>query len=133
MSNDSLSYLDDLEIYLKNDDVDAIAGWLESAFTHFELTGKSKKGCKFRCGQNALTGKGMVVLNAGRTGFTSIWIDSKDTPWANDVEMGRAAFVALNSEVRCVESAWSKGDDPDQWLQINAQGEQIIQWVTEES
>ncbi len=74
----------------------------------------------------------MVVLNAGRTGFTSIWIDSKDTPWANDVEMGRAAFAALNTEVRCVESAWTSGDDPDQWLQINADGEQIIQWVTEE-
>lgn len=133
MSNDSLSQLDDIEIYIAENDVEAITGWLASALPHFEVVRSSKKGCKFRCGQSGLTSNGMVVLNAGRTGFTSIWIDSKDTPWANDVEMGRAAFAALASEVRCVESAWSKGDDPDQWLQINAQGEQIIQWVTEES
>lgn len=133
MSNESLSYLDDLEIYVACNDVDAITQWLGAAFTHFEVFRSSKKGCKFRCGQSGLTGNGMVVLNAGRTGFTSVWIDSKDTPWGNDVEMGRAAFAALNSEVRCVESAWSKGDDPDQWLQINAHGEHIIQWVTEES
>jgi len=133
MSNDSLSHLDDLEIYVDNSDVEAITAWLGNALPHFEVTRSSKKGCKFRCGQTGLVASGMVVLNAGRTGFTSVWIDSKDTPWADDVEMGRSAFSALNSEVRCVESAWSNGDDPDQWLQINAQGEHVIQWVTEES
>ena len=132
MSNESLSHLDDLEIYLAIDDVAAVMNWLTSSLPHFELVRSSKKGCKFRCGVNALTSNGMVVLNAGRTGFTSVWIDSKDTPWADDVAMARSAFAALHCEVRCVESAWSNGDDPDQWLQINAQGEQIIQWVTEE-
>jgi len=133
MSNDSLSHLDDLEIYLANNDLNAITGWLESDLPHFEVTRNSKKGCKFRCGNKGLTSNGMVVLNAGRTGYTSVWIDSKDTPWADDVAMAHAAYVALNSEVRCVESAWTNGDDPDQWLQINAEGETIIQWVTEES
>jgi hypothetical protein len=132
MSNDSLAHLDDLEIYIGCTDVDAITQWLQTTLPCFELTRQSKKGCKFRCGQNTLTNNGMVVLNAGRTGFTSVWIDSKDTPWNNDVAMGRAAFEALQSPVRCVESAWSKGDDPDQWLEISAQGENIIQWVTEE-
>lgn len=133
MSNDSLSHLDDLEIYLANIDVDAITGWLGTELPHFEVIRSSKKGCKFRCGNQGLTSNGMVVLNAGRTGFTSIWIDSKDTPWADDVAMARSAFAALQSEVRCVESAWTNGDDPDQWLQINTEGETVIQWVTEES
>ncbi|MEE2731316.1 MAG: hypothetical protein VYA55_10870 [Pseudomonadota bacterium] len=133
MSNESLSYLDDLEIYVACNDVEAITAWLSSAIKHFDVIRSSKKGCKFRCGQAGSDGHGMVVLNAGRTGFTSIWIDSKDTPWRDDVDMGRAAFAALNSEVRCVESAWTKGDDPDQWLQINAEGEHLIQWVTEET
>lgn len=133
MSNDSLAYLDDLEIYVDSEDMESMTRWLSQAFPHFEVTRSSKKGCKFRCGQHDLSSNGMVVLNAGRTGFTSIWINSKDTPWPNDVEMGRAACSALQCEVRCVESAWSNGDDPDQWLQITTQGEQVIQWVTEES
>jgi len=133
MNNDSLAYLDDLEIYVASNDLDAITQWLEQSLAHCEITRRSKKGCKFLCGQQELSSEGMVVLNAGRTGFTSIWINSKDTPWTNDVDMARSAFKALGGEVRCVESAWSKGDDPDQWLQINTQGEQLIQWVTEES
>lgn len=132
MSNDSLTHLDDLEIYTDCKDLDAMENWLAGNFDAFDVTRKSKKGCKFNCQLSDKKSEGMIVLNAGRTGFTSIWINSRHTPWQNDIEMGRSGFAALQSTVRCVESAWSKGDDPDQWLEINAQGEQIIQWVTEE-
>ncbi|MAR91154.1 MAG: hypothetical protein CML06_09790 [Pseudomonadales bacterium] len=132
MSEGSLSQLDDLEIYLECSDLDAILGWLQQHLPHFRETRRSRKGCRFQCGTGDLSSKGMVVLNAGNTGFTSVWIDSKDTPWDDDVAMGRSAQKALGGAVRCVESAWTQGDDPDRWLQIDGTGEQIIQWVTEE-
>lgn len=132
MTNDSLAYLDDLEIYTDCTDIDAMESWLSANFEGFEVKSKSKKGCKFFTLHNGQKSEGMIVLNAGRTGFTSIWINSRNTPWKDDVDMGRSAYQTLQSTVRCVESAWSKGDDPDQWLEINDQGENIIQWVTEE-
>ena len=132
MTNDSLAHLDDLEIYLQCNDVDAMTSWLADNLSGFEVIRQSKKGCKFVCQHNGNKSDGMVVLNAGRTGFTSVWINSRHTPWENDIAMGRSAFNALHCVVRCVESAWSKGDDPDQWLEISDQGEHIIQWVTEE-
>ena len=132
MSNDTLDYLDDIEIYVESNDLDGMLAWLSPCFDSFKVKGQSKKGCKFTGSWQGHDSDGMIVLNAGRTGFTSIWINSRHTPWANDVELGRAAFAALNQTVRCNESAWSKGDDPDRWLQIDASGEHIIQWVTEE-
>ncbi len=132
MSNDTLDYLDDIEIYVESNDLDGMLAWLSPCFDAFKVKGQSKKGCKFSCTWQGHDSDGMIVLNAGRTGFTSIWINSRHTPWANDVELGRAAFAALHTTVRCNESAWSKGDDPDRWLQIDASGEHIIQWVTEE-
>lgn len=133
MANDSLTHLGDLEIYIECNDLDALVNWLKGSMTGFEEVRRSKRGCKFRCGSEKASQNGMIVLNAGRTGYSSVWIDGKDTPWQDDIAMGRSAFTTLNATVRCVESAWSKGDDPDQWLQISKDGEQIIQWITEES
>ncbi|HVK99871.1 MAG TPA: hypothetical protein VM553_08665 [Dongiaceae bacterium] len=132
MNNDTLDYLDDIEIYVESNDLEPMLEWLSAQFDSFTPRGQSKKGSKFNCVHQDKTSEGMIVLNAGRTGFASIWINSRHTPWSNDVEMARAAFSALKKTVRCNESAWSKGDDPDRWLQIDASGEHIIQWVTEE-
>ncbi len=130
MDDTSLDYLDDLEIYVASKDLAAIQQWLEQSFDQFDPAKPSKKGFKFRCEFNHQESQGLVHLNAGNTGFTSIWIASKHTPWTNDVEMARSAHQALGVAVRSIESAWSNGDDPDQWLEINDQGEHIIQWVT---
>lgn len=133
MNNDTLDYLDDIEIYVDTADLDAMLAWLSPGFDRFNVKGQGRKGCKFTCTWQGHDSDGLIVLNAGRTGFASIWINSRHTPWSNDVDMARAAFSALRSTVRCVESAWTKGDDPDRWLQIDASGEHLIQWVTEEN
>lgn len=132
MSESTLDYLDDIEIYLASEDLDAMLAWLGGQLNGFEIRNRGKKGCKFRFNHSGEAGEGMIVLNAGRTGFTSIWLNTRTTPWKDDVDFGRAAFAALGATVRCNESAWSKGDDPDRWLQIDHKGENLIQWVTEE-
>lgn len=133
MANNTLDYLDDIEIYVETNDLDALTGWLATQLEGFQTRAQSKKGCKFLFTHADKKGEGMIVLNAGRTGFTSIWLNTRATPWKDDVEFARAAFAALGVTVRCNESAWSKGDDPDRWLQIDRKGEHVIQWVTEES
>lgn len=133
MTHNTLDYLDDIEIYVESADLDALIGWLTSELTDFQTRAQSRKGCKFLFVHEGQKGEGMIVLNAGRTGFTSVWLNTRNTPWEDDVAFARAAFAALSCVVRCNESAWSKGDDPDRWLQIDKKGEHIIQWVTEES
>lgn len=132
MTHNTLDYLDDIEIYVKSADLEALIGWLATELSDFHTRAQSRKGCKFLFTHNGESGEGMIVLNAGRTGFTSVWLNTRHTPWDDDVACGRAAFAALGCTVRCNESAWSKGDDPDRWLQIDATGEQVISWMTDE-
>ena len=130
MVDTTLGYLDDLEIYVATKDLATIQRWLDQSFDQFKVVRTNKKGFKFNCEFKTQTNHGLVHLNAGNTGFTSIWIDGKHTPWDDDVAMARSAFQAFGVSVRSIESAWSNGDDPDQWLEISDQGEAIIQWVT---
>lgn len=130
MSQNNLDQLEDLEIYIASRELNNIELWLTNAFDQFTITKKGKKGFHFNGIYQAQTCSGMVVLNAGNSGYTSVWTENRNTPWENDVMMGRAAQQALNTTVRCIESAWEKGDDPDQWLEISNDGEQVIQWVT---
>ena len=44
--------------------------------------------------------------------------------------MGRSAYEAIGATVRCIESVWQKGDDPDRWYEISAAGEKVITWKT---
>ena len=129
---DSLDQLDDLEIYLLSNELEQIKHWLTQRLPAVEFIGNSKRGFRFKFNYQQQVNQGQVHCNAGNTGFTSVWLRNKASPWENDVAMARDAFAFLQVTTRCIESAWSKGDDPDQWLEISEQGEHLIQWVTEE-
>lgn len=126
--NDSLDQLSDLEIYVSSKDLELINLWLEDAFELCEITQKSPKGLKMNAYHKGMCAAVTVSLNSGGGGFSSIWINSKNTPWANDLEMARDAFAFFKRPIRCVESAWQEGDDPDLWFEISNEGEQTISW-----
>lgn len=125
-----LEQLDDLEIYVEGAPLDAIKQWLLANFPGSEVRRESKKGFRFQGAYQAKRTPITVVKNAGNTGFTSIWVQNRNTPWSNDMEMGRSAHQAIGATVRCIESAWQKGDDPDRWYEISTGGEKIISWKT---
>lgn len=129
---DSLEQFDDLEIYVEGEPLEDIKQWLQQAFPDGEIGRESKKGFRFNGNHEQNATPITVVKNAGQTGFTSVWVQSKNTPWANDIEMARAAAKALSLVVRCIESAWQKGDDPDQWYEVSPSGEKTITWKTVE-
>ncbi len=129
---DSLEQLDDLEIYIEGEPLEAIKTWLLASFPGSELRRESKKGFRFNGIHQGSPTPITVVKNAGQTGYTSVWVQNRNTPWANDIDMGRAAHQAIGATVRCIESAWQNGDDPDRWYEISASGEQVITWQTEE-
>jgi hypothetical protein len=128
MSFDSLDALQDLEIYAQIDALDAIEGWLTAHFgtiTPLKATGRTRTYNADWQGQPVEV---FVCRNAGHTGFSSITFNRKQIPWGNDVECARAAHQALGVTIRCSESAWKEGDDPDQWYQVAASGESVIHW-----
>lgn len=128
MSFDSLDALEDLEIYAQTDALDAIEQWLVS---HFGVLNTVKISARTRSYVAEWQGQAVEVFvcrNAGHTGFSSISFSRKQIPWINDVECARAAHQGLGVTIRCSESAWKEGDDPDQWYQIARSGESVIHW-----
>ena len=128
--NDTLEQLDGLEIYIEGDPLEPIKQWLQTHFQQGRLLRESKKGFRFDGLHQDQSTPITVVKNAGQTGFTSVWVKNRNTPWEDDIEMARSAFNALGVPVRCIESAWQKGDDPDLWYEISAAGEKQITWKT---
>ena len=126
--NDSLDQLSDLEIYVKSKDLDSIMTWLISAFEDCVERNRSKKGLRAEASHEGHKVPITVSINSGGQGFSSIWIDSKQTPWRNDIEMAREAFKHFDCPIRCSDSAWQEGDDPDVWLEITAEGEHQVKW-----
>lgn len=131
MSFETLETLPDLEIYVKLDRLEPIEQWLSSHFG--SLTAVRSKG---RTRTHMALWQGLPVeiflcRDAGHTGFSSVTFSRKDIPWHNDVECARDACLALGVEIRCSESAWTEGDDPDLWYSVAPQGESRIVWKTE--
>lgn len=130
--NDSLDHFDDLEIYVEGEPLEEIKQWLLEAFPAGEVARESKKGFRFQGNHNGQPTPITVVKNAGQTGFTSVWVQTKNTPWKDDIDMARSAYNKLSTVVRCIESAWQKGDDPDLWYEFSPNGEKQIIWKTVE-
>lgn len=127
--NDEIQQLPDLEIYVKGNDIESIITWLQSVFEDCQVDSQSKKGAKLTCTHQGNNVPVVLVSNAGSTGFTSVWFDSRELPWSDDMACGKAAFEALGKTVRCIESVWQNGDDPDRWFEFSADGENVIQWA----
>ena len=132
MSFDSLDALQDLEIYAQTDSLDAIEKWLTEHFGSLNPVKTTGRTRTYHAEWQGQTVEVFACRNAGHTGFSSITFNRKQIPWGNDVECARAAHAALGVTVRCSESAWKEGDDPDQWYQVAASGESVIHWPNPE-
>lgn len=143
----------DIEIYIKSVSPDAIKAWLETVTASLDLQSSTPKRQAYwatftepesepaetNVETNAETNVGadvldqqkdfeIIVLNKVQSNFSSVWFNTKSTPWANDKTCAQAAFEHFRSAVRCVASSWQEGDAPDQWLHIDAKGEDTIDW-----
>ena len=88
----------DIEIYLKDADVDhkAIAAWLGAALG--PCTDWVQKGQTYKCKAGNVP---VTWLPKAVGKWNSLYLESDQTPWDDDIACARAAFAALNVEVRC--------------------------------
>ncbi len=120
----------DIEIYTKGPTPEQIKDWLSSQLDTLSAHSQSPKrqvylatwqGEKFE----------VMVLPKVQSGYTSIWFDHANLPWANDKACAQNALHNLPQEglsVRCIASGWQEGDAPDQWLQLTPSSEEVINW-----
>lgn len=118
----------DIEIYLKDVDLDAISQWLNEALG--PCTQWQAKGQTFKCyaGDIAITWLPKAV---GK--WHSLYLESDATPWADDLSCAQAAFAALQVQVRCAPGSWSEEqseEEDDRWLKVDAEGVSEIIWHT---
>ena len=118
--------LPDLEIYVEGGDIEAMVAWIQTVFEDSNINNQNKQGAKLTCNYQDETFPVVIVKNAGSTGFSSIWFDTRLLPWEDDLACAKAAYEALEKTVRCIESVWVNGDDPDRWFEYSTDGEKII-------
>jgi hypothetical protein len=129
----------DIEIYIKSVSPEAIKAWLETCTSSLDVQSSNPKRQAYWATFTDAAGSTdtdnqqaefeIIVLNKVQSNFSSIWFNTKSTPWANDKTCAQAAFKHFQSAVRCVASGWQEGDAPDQWLHIDSEGESTIDWI----
>ncbi|MCO4838098.1 MAG: hypothetical protein KC426_08435 [Oceanospirillaceae bacterium] len=124
----------DIEIYVKSVSPDAVKAWLETVTVSLDVQSSNPKRQAYWATfadavQDQQKEFEIIVLNKVQSNFSSIWFNTKNTPWATDKACAQAAFAHFNSAIRCVVSGWQEGDSPDQWLHIDSEGEEVIDWI----
>ena len=117
----------DIEIYVNGASSEDLKAWLESQFPNLEVIANSPKRQVYNANWQD-QGFNITVLSKVHHGFTSILFDSSSLPWDCDQACAQQAYTALQKPVRCIKSSWQEGDEPDQWLHIDQDGEQLVSW-----
>ncbi|MGL4315838.1 MAG: hypothetical protein ACRCTL_04420 [Pseudomonas sp.] len=119
----------DIEIYLKDADHKAIAAWLGQAIGPVSEWRQQGQTFKCRAGDVPVTWLPKAV---GK--WHSLYLESDATPWADDLACARAAFAALNVEVRCAPGGWEEEESVEtanRWIRLSSDGEEEITWRTD--
>ena len=117
----------DIEIYLKRPNLPALLAWLEAAIGPVEAStqGDTSTVTLGAGGPEPLTC--IIVSNAVKGGYTSVWFKTNQTPWATDRDCALAAWAALQIEVRCSNGGWD-GLDEQGWRRFTHDGETVVNW-----
>ncbi|MFJ7883793.1 hypothetical protein ACIQYF_09805 [Pseudomonas sp. NPDC096917] len=119
----------DIEIYLKESvTYKDVADWLSTVLG--TCSPWTQKGQVWKC----TAGEVPVTWMPKAVGkWNSLYLESDQTPWDDDIACARDAFKALNVEVRCAPGTWveEEGEETaDNWIRISADGEEEITWRT---
>jgi len=123
----------DIEIYVRDASIDDIRHWLEKRLGALQAEPSRGAMAHFRAERDGEAIPVRIMPGAVAKNWTSVWLDSPDTPWANDLACARDCFSFLSLEVRCAVSSWHEDDedDPDAFIRLNADGEKQISWKTD--
>ncbi|WP_421868756.1 hypothetical protein [Motiliproteus sp.] len=117
----------DIEIYIKQRSVEQINAWLEAEFDQLELQQQRGQTYRYQASLNGILIP-ITLIDRAAKDFSSLWFDSDNTRWPQDLDCARHACQQLGTEIRCIASGWKEGDEPDEWWSVKEDGEQQILW-----
>jgi len=125
----------DIEIYLKGIGAADLEQWLTAQLDDLTPTkrvaGMPKNARPF---QGIWEGERFTILVIEKVadGFTSLWLNSPELPWRDDLECATTAAAHFQREVRIAADGWQEGAEPDAWISVQADGGQTqITWHTD--
>lgn len=118
----------DIEIYLKAVDAEHILQWLQERLGRCETLKQNERITQAKLTAMSTTPAPVLIVTKAQGIFTSLLIESDQTPWPTDLDCAREAHTYFSTEIRCNAGGWNEGDEPDEWLSVSDLGEQTITW-----
>ncbi|GGK78919.1 hypothetical protein [Amphritea balenae] len=120
----------DIEIYIKDRSLDQIIKWLEQVCHTLHRDYEQGQVHHFIGMLDQQEVPVMVHEKVSGKAWTSVWFNSDQTPWMQDLDCAKQAASELDTQIRCIASGWNTGDDPDEWWKIEQGNTEKIQWRT---
>lgn len=124
--------LRDLEIYIRDIDLAAVVQWLSCHFDQIDLPGDApiNKAVKGRGNYTGHDVRISIYPGAGGKRYASLILEGDELPWESDLDCGRSAWRAMDSEIRCSPGDWEEGEpvQDEKWWRIDQRGEQLAVW-----
>jgi len=120
----------DIEVYIKNRPLDAVLDWLGQRCETVQIQNSVGGTHALEIVIEGVKVPVMIHEKAVGKAWISIWFRSEQTPWIRDLDCALEIAAALSTQVRCIASGWSDGDDPDEWWRVENGQSEKIQWQT---
>ncbi|WP_417225165.1 hypothetical protein [Amphritea sp.] len=118
----------DIEIYIKDRSLDRISQWLENICSPLKRDFEQGQVHHFI---GVIDGHEMPIMiheKVSGKAWTSVWFNSDKTPWIKDLDCAEQAARELDTQIRCIASGWTSGDDPDEWWKVDNGTVEKINW-----
>jgi len=120
----------DIEIYIKDRSLERITQWLQSLCQSLKRDFEQGQVHHFIGSIDGCEIPVMIHEKVSGKAWTSIWFNSDQTPWIKDLDCAEQAARELDTEIRCIASGWTTGDDPDEWWRVEKDMIEKIHWRT---
>lgn len=124
----------DIEIYIKHTNALEITSWLAAYFQPIEtplLTDENLAlGTMIKGTLNETKVPLVITPKAAGKAFTSVWFQSEQTPWKNDLECAESFIAMHNREVRCSSGTWTEeeAENEEKWWCLSDGTKKLLRW-----
>ncbi|MDO6562670.1 hypothetical protein Q4488_04670 [Amphritea sp. 1_MG-2023] len=120
----------DIEIYIKDRSLERICQWLEHTCSTFKREYDQGQVHHFIGMMDGAEIPIMIHEKVSGKAWTSVWFNSDQTPWIKDLDCAEQAARELETQIRCIASGWTAGEDPDEWWKVELGNVEKINWQT---
>ena len=126
----------DIEIYIKQADVDILFQWLNKHFSKVESPAHTAqifakgKPIKAKVFNEDASSDLVITPHASGKAFCSVWIKSNISQWENDESCAKSLLEEADFEIRCSASGWQEEEEQQspQWLLLTRTEQKLINW-----